>query len=112
MKSWISTALLAGAWCAGCSYPRTVSQQDLATVAERARARVLAERPSLDEASKTMIRTNAPRVGYYSLTGGDYAQYEFSWRITSNRVARLWGQGLFSRLEGATVTVSESANYH
>jgi len=83
------------------------TREDVLPLVETARARVLNERADLDEASREMVRTNNPTVGYYR-AAGNYAQYDVKWLISSNRVVELYGEGnIKGKLEDAKILVSK-----
>lgn len=72
---------------AGCANSQSSGPRaDAPEVIEQVRSRVL-ELPTLDTASREIVRTTAPKIWFVSLPfGGDYT---FQWRITSNRTVEL-----------------------
>jgi hypothetical protein len=77
-------------------------------VIDRARIRVLNQLPALDNASREMIRTNAPKIRFSGVPfGGDYF---FEWTISSNRTAGLDAFNTFDHLESAPVTIRQPAH--
>lgn len=90
---------------ASCNFrPGLGSGQEVARVIELARQRTLDQTPSMDAVSREMIRTNQPKFASYFMAG-DYAQYDISWPVTSNRVVHLYGEGRLRTLENAAVTI-------
>lgn len=74
-------------------------------IVERARARVLAERPNLDDASREMIRTNDPRLLVLHIPFGN--DYRFVWTISSNRTIELHAHSDYRNLDGKPVTIRQ-----
>lgn len=86
-----------------CSYDFDLN--DKALMSEIARKKVLLA-DNIDEQSRQMIKANAPKIAYYRLAG-DYAQYSFSWQISSNRILWVGGQGNIKTLDGATIIIKD-----
>ena len=97
---------LASAFVVSCEGPRAARPRaDSPEVIERARIRVLDQLPTLDSASREMIRTNAPKIWFSGVPfGGDYL---FEWTISSNRVASLDAFNTFDHLESAPVKIRQ-----
>jgi hypothetical protein len=96
---------------AGCESAHTSRQRpDSPEVVERVRNRVLEQLPTLDTASRDMIKTNAPKIWFSGVPfGGDYM---FEWRVASNRLASLDVFNNFDRVESAQVKLHQPAASH
>ena len=91
----------------GCSSSETYPRHgDSPEVIEAARKQVLAQTVELDQESREMIRTNAPRILYVGAPFG--GQYTYQWTLTSNRFAELIHYGL-DGFEGRPVRIRTPA---
>jgi hypothetical protein len=104
VRSTIVTLGIAGMLLASCASPDSSRlRANSPAVIEQARIRVLAQLPDLDNASRDMIRTNAPRIEFVGVPfGGDYW---FCWTITSNRTAVLHAFSSLDNLNNRPVTI-------
>jgi len=74
-------------------------------IVERARARVLAQLPNLDNTSLEMIRTCDPNLRAVTAPfGGDYT---FGWQISSNRTVELDADSDYRNVDGRPVVIRE-----
>ena len=74
-------------------------------IVERARARVLAELPNLDNTSREMVLTCDPKLRAVTFPfGGDYT---FVWMISSNRTAELDADSDYRNVDGRPVAIRE-----
>jgi hypothetical protein len=87
----------------GC---KSANPLDKATVESIAKARsvALTESTKLDEESRKLISDNIPERSYYRLAG-DFAQYSFSWEISSNRTLIVYGDGDIKTLENHKIII-------
>ena len=99
MKVW-SVLIMGILVLAGCKSGVTANKAEVASAREAA----LAEAPALDDQSKKMISENNPKFEYHRLAG-PYAQYSFSWQISSNRTFVLYGDGDVKKLENHNISV-------
>jgi hypothetical protein len=74
---------------------------------DRARARVLAELPNLDDASRETVQTNDPKLLVVRVPFG--ADYRYVWTISSNRTVELWANNDYRKLDNARVRIRPSS---
>ena len=74
-------------------------------IVERARARLLAQLPNLDNTSLEMVRTCDPTLRAVTFPfGGDYT---FVWTISSNRTVELDADSDYRNVDGRPVVIRE-----
>jgi hypothetical protein len=62
--------------------------------------------PALDSDERAKISGFPDSFRYYKL-GGDFADYSIVWHLSSNRLARVFGQGDLLTLGGAKAEIRE-----
>lgn len=111
---WLIATLLGYVAFTGCKAldeMTHLSPEESKGVFNLARQKLEQKYPNMDAATKEAILL-PPSFGYYRMSG-DYYQYFINWRVSTNWVASVSGQGDIKTLDGANVrimTVTERAS--
>ena len=62
--------------------------------------------PDIDGESKKIINDSYPFYRYH-IASGNFGQYSFEWKITEERVLRVFGEGDIETLENAQCEIKE-----